>query len=173
MEEKTKWQTLVWKRSNFERIQKKLAKQDPFKLSQETGIPLYVLGAIAEGWEPEFRHRGRPFSSQKLELPQVETLDKETLLRQPQRCPGCGARLVRLPCRKCQLESQPRAKRFENISYGTQHYVEISDGIHLGLSLSPDCYSRYVKLREQKMQEELERNARETAEEWERSQQPW
>ena len=87
-------------------------------------------------------------------VPKLESLDFD-------RCPTCGG-LVQFPCRKCLLERLPKTsrKRPRNV-----HNPRTANGLQP--NLPPDCYARYLKVRERKMQEELERRARETATEWE------
>ena len=87
-------------------------------------------------------------------VPKLESLDFE-------RCPTCGG-LVQFPCRKCLLERLPKTSRKKPRN---ARNPRIANGLQP--NLPPDCYARYLKVRERKMQEELERRARETATEWE------
>ena len=78
-----------------------------------------------------------------------------------ERCPTCGG-LVQLPCRKCLLERLPKTSRKKPRN---ARNPQTTNGLQP--NLPPDCYARYLKVRERKMQEELERRAHETATEWE------
>lgn len=81
-----------------------------------------------------------------------------------ERCPTCGG-LVQIPCRKCLLERLPKTPRKRLRNARNSQNPRTSNGLQP--NLPPDCYARYLKVRERKMQEELERRARETATEWE------
>lgn len=61
--------------------------------------------------------------------------------------------MVHMPCLACEVRKAKKAPRLESPTAGT-----------LELNLPPDCYRRYLEIRERKKREELERNCREAEE---------
>ena len=138
-------------RKVFERIRKRLAKhENVLRIASRTGVKVEWISAIADGWTPDFRKRGRPAKNALFSIPQYERLPKEDRNLEWKRCPECGG-MVQMPCRKCAMEKMPPPKREKPLSQN-------STSVTFALDLSPECYQRYLKIREQKMRDELERN---------------
>ena len=174
----------------FEKICRKLERRENlFRIASETGVAHHVLCAIVDGWRPEFR-RGRPRKNQK-NTPPSETLSEELFsdetisdstfsgetpfsttpsgeMQAPtvSRCPECGG-LVVLPCRKCALEKRSVDER-KALSKKFLA-LETQEDLPLEIQLGPKRYACYLKIRAQKIQEELERNSQENADEWNNS----
>ncbi|MDO5112840.1 MAG: hypothetical protein Q4E67_00535 [Planctomycetia bacterium] len=138
-------------RKVFERIRKRLAKhENVLRIASRTGVNVEWISAIADGWIPEFRKRGRPAKNHLFSIPPYERLPKEEKNQEWRRCPECGG-MVQMPCRKCAMEKLPPQKREKSL-------FQTSRPVTFALELSPECYERYLKIHEQKVREELERN---------------
>ncbi|MDO4574033.1 MAG: hypothetical protein Q4D98_02340 [Planctomycetia bacterium] len=128
------------------------SRENMFHFAVKKGIPMKVISAVANGWKPDFPRRGRRPKGWKQEIPELEFLEKAVFSDTYARCPECGG-MVRFPCLACATKRAGKVVRPRKMGIS-----------QLGLELSPDCYRRYLEIRERKQREELERNSREAEE---------